>query len=459
MSNFWAGPSVTNCKFNNNSAIGGGGMHNDFCNPTVTNCTFTLNSGSLTGGGIYNWGSGPSVKNCTFSDNWSNYGGGMCNDFLSFPTVTNCILWGDMNNEIEDDWTSSPTVTYSDVQGGWGGTGNINANPLFADADGRLSWNSPCIDKGNNGAVSGVATDLDGNPRIVDGDLDGTPRVDMGAYEYEWPDDTDTDGIKDSVDTAPLVFSDDFDDGTTSGTILNRADQIVLVSDATDPLLGVKIEASTNGGAEPALVSVCDSATVALDAGDTVVATCGSVEITVVQGTVEIFFVADDGTEAQATLNAGDSIQFDPETLTFSVPATNTEDVVIFVDNTEIVLAPGESKMFIRASIDIDPDTLNLKSKGRWITCYIELPDGFDVGDINVATLMLNGEVPAQSHPTQVGDYDADGVADLMVKFDLAATQATVEIGDAVQITVAGELNDETVFEGSDTVRVIEPGN
>ena len=314
---------------------------------------------------------------------------------------------------------------------------------------------SPCIDAGNNSAVD-AATDLDGNPRIADGNFDTVEVVDMGAYECV-DFDADNDGIEDSIDTMPYDYSDDFYDGTTSGTILDRADQTLIVLDEPYPL-GVWIEASTSGGAEPALVGVCGEAVFQLDAGDAVVATCGSVEITVVQGTVEIVFFGADGTEAQTSLNAPNSIEFDPETLTFTAPATNTEDVVVLVDGIEIVLAPGESRMFIWAGIDIDPDVLNLKSKGTWITCYIELPEGFDVGDIDVATLMLNGQVPSEPHPTAVGDYDGDGVADLMVKFDLAATQATVEVGDSVQISVVGDLIDGTVFKGSDTIRVIEPG-
>lgn len=44
----------------------------------------------------------------------------------------------------------------------------------------------------------------------------------------------------------------------------------------------------------------------------------------------------------------------------------------------------------IPAAIDIDPNTLNWISKGRWITCYIELPEGYDVGDIDVSTITLD---------------------------------------------------------------------
>jgi len=78
------------------------------------------------------------------------------------------------------------------------GGGNIDENPLFVDAIGmdniagtmdddlRLQTGSPAIDAGDNSLVPlGVTTDLDGNPRIVDGDGDTTETVDMGAYEFQ----------------------------------------------------------------------------------------------------------------------------------------------------------------------------------------------------------------------------------------------------------------------------------
>ena len=112
----------------------------------------------------------------------------------------------------------------------------------------------------------------------------------------------------------------------------------------------------------------------------------------------------------------------------------------------------------IQATIVIDPDTLNLNSKGKWITCYIELPGDYDVEDIDVSTIKLNDEVPAESRPTGVGDCDDDGIAELMVKFDRSAVQEILEAGDEVEITVTGELNDDTKFEGSDMIRLINKG-
>jgi hypothetical protein len=192
-----------------------------------------------------------------------------------------------------------------------------------------------------------------------------------------------------------------------------------------------------------------------LKASDLALVNYNSIDISVLQGTVEFTFYAYDGTEAQTSLNEGNTIEFEPETCSFTVPETNTEPVVIIVDGGEIILEPGDSKLLTK--INIDPDTLQLKSEGKPVTCYIELPPGFDVSDIDVSTVTLNGQVPAQLSPVEVGDEDADGVPDLMVKFDRAATCAIVEVGDAVQITVAGQLSDGTEFEGCDKIRVIAP--
>lgn len=112
----------------------------------------------------------------------------------------------------------------------------------------------------------------------------------------------------------------------------------------------------------------------------------------------------------------------------------------------------------IEATIDFNPDTLNLKSKGKVVTVYIELPEGYDVEEIDISTVMLNGIVPALAHPTDVGDYDSDGVPDLMVKFDRSDVQDVLEPGNEVEVTVSGQLTDGTSFEGADTIRVIAKG-
>jgi hypothetical protein len=110
------------------------------------------------------------------------------------------------------------------------------------------------------------------------------------------------------------------------------------------------------------------------------------------------------------------------------------------------------------AGLAIEPNVLNLRSEGMWITCHIELGETLDVGTIDVNTVLLNGQIPAELHPAAVGDGDEDGIPDLMVKFDRAALQEIVEVGEEVTLTVTGRLKSGISFEDSAIIRVIDPG-
>ena len=244
MYNLISSPMVTNCAFSGNTADYGGGMFNDFvANPTVTNCTFSDNSAELRGGGMYNFVSSPTVTNCTFIGNSADRGAGMADDnsnstvtnytfagnaadsgggvhnFASSLTVNNCVVWGNLPDQLFDEPFSTTAVLHSDIQGGWPGIANIDADPLFVDPDNddyRLTAGSPCIDAGDNSAVpKDIVTDLDGNPRFADDlqspDCQQAPRqcgdppvVDMGAYEFQ-PWDLDGDGCVGILDLLALL--------------------------------------------------------------------------------------------------------------------------------------------------------------------------------------------------------------------------------------------------------------
>jgi len=188
--------TLTNCAFRGNWARGsGGGMLNTLSSPSLVNCTFTANHAGGDGGGIDNWNnSSPVLINCTLTGNHAaDDGGGIYNEWNSCPTLTNCIVWGNTSTSNQIDGTA--TATYSCIEGGWPGEGNIDADPRFArvpDAgldgvwglgyddygDLRLACGSPCLDAGTNITAPPLPpTDADGNPRILNG------VVDMGAYE------------------------------------------------------------------------------------------------------------------------------------------------------------------------------------------------------------------------------------------------------------------------------------
>jgi len=175
-------PTVSNCIFSDNSVVmgDGGGMYNEASNSTVVNCIFFANSVVMGGGGgMCNESSSPTVSNCIFFANSVTISGGGIYNINSNITVINCILWDNSPDEIYDDISTS-IVNYSIVKGGYTGIGNLDTNPLFVDPSSgnfRLQESSPAIDAGNDVAVAGVITDLEGNPRIAGA------AVDMGAYE------------------------------------------------------------------------------------------------------------------------------------------------------------------------------------------------------------------------------------------------------------------------------------
>jgi hypothetical protein len=107
--------------------------------------------------------------NCTVANNTAS---GIHKTGTGILTITNTIAW-----ENGDDLLSC-AATYSCIQDGDAGTGNISGNPFFINAAGgdyHLDPASSCI---NVGTPTGApATDLDGTAR------DATP--DIGAYEYD----------------------------------------------------------------------------------------------------------------------------------------------------------------------------------------------------------------------------------------------------------------------------------
>ncbi len=120
----------------------------------------------------------------------------------------------------------------------------------------------------------------------------------------------------------------------------------------------------------------------------------------------------------------------------------------------------------LTATVNIHPQALNLRGRGRWITVYVELSEAYNVSDINVSSMMLNETIPVDPHPIAIGDHDADGIPDLMVKFNrvkvILYILNNVNFNELVRkrvitvtLTITGCLNDGTPFQGSTTIKMI----
>ena len=176
-------PEILSCMIEMNTARDdGGGILCDLCSsPQISNCIITGNTTRGYGAGISCWnGSSPTITFCTFTRNTADVkGGGLSCTSSSSPILTNCILWNDSPSEIYN-YASSPVITYSDIEGGWGGEGNIRKDPQFyfpENDDFHLEIDSPCIDSGKDCCIY---EDKDGILRPQNADFD------IGAYEFRF---------------------------------------------------------------------------------------------------------------------------------------------------------------------------------------------------------------------------------------------------------------------------------
>jgi len=161
-------PLMENCKIIGNTAWEGGGIYCHNTSPTINNNYILYNSDMQQCGGIIcSWLSSPIItnniiawnssedgvggvatswnfsssymtliNNTIFENRTNDYGGGVYFGDGHLHIVTNTIVWGNIALNGGDQiahYAGSGTVTFSDVQDGYTGTGNIDADPLFAD--------------------------------------------------------------------------------------------------------------------------------------------------------------------------------------------------------------------------------------------------------------------------------------------------------------------------------------
>ena len=116
---------------------------------------------------------------------------------------------------------------------------------------------------------------------------------------------------------------------------------------------------------------------------------------------------------------------------------------------SEVTVPPDKEPppyyVLIPADVEIHPETLLLSSRGVF-TAYVQLPSPYCVDDIDVSTVVCEGAEAIR------GSIEDDILTLHFWRQDLH----DIEPGEEVEFMITGELIDGTLFEGKDTIRVLE---
>ena len=152
---------ANNLLVSNNESETGAGIYISQSNYEIDVITVNNNSSTQESAGIYIAESNGSISNATISNNISNTPFELFHA-LGATQIKNCIVYGSNYTEegpIFSENISDLDISFSNIQGGWEGEGNIDANPLFCNPDSgdyTLAENSPCVGTGEDGANMGA---------------------------------------------------------------------------------------------------------------------------------------------------------------------------------------------------------------------------------------------------------------------------------------------------------------
>ena len=198
---------LENIQICDNNSSFGAGIYSDGCNISLKKSMINSN-GSETGSAIKGINSDIEIINCIIADNACFQSGVITCSASNEVYIINSILVNNsaqepagslfegidfifnsiLYNNAEPQLDTNTIVQYSNIQGGWGGIGNIDCDPIFlnpAEDDYHLQNNSPCIGAG----IDEIAID-DIWYYAPEFDIEGNPRPnptgsmpDIGAYE------------------------------------------------------------------------------------------------------------------------------------------------------------------------------------------------------------------------------------------------------------------------------------
>jgi hypothetical protein len=180
--------------------------------------------------------------------------------------------------------------------------------------------------------------------------------------------------------------------------------------------------------------------------------TCYSVFADVMNGPVEMDFMSFDGRLATIIVNAGDGIEFKPESFTISSPVSNSNEVLVLIDGVRYLINPGESNQIV--TIDIKPaekSNAEHQTKKAGVPVVIFGSAYLDVSSIEINSLILEGlavMMDEQNNNLSIIDFvNDDPYPDLVVNFENTGGSS---FKDFSQATLTGNLSNGTIISGND---------
>ncbi|MBW8041950.1 MAG: hypothetical protein FVQ85_18395 [Planctomycetes bacterium] len=383
-------PTINNCVLSNNYGGYGGGLSNYESSPSITNCIFRWNS-SRQGGGIDNYVSNPTITNCIFSANTATYIGGGIYNHESSPVLTNCIF--------SNNWTA--------LLGG--GINNwYHSSPFLVN----------CIFSGNlAGGGGAICSERHSYPTLTNCILWGNAAMrgnNICLASYHWTG-TYTAGI--------FVNYSDVEGGESgvyveTGCTLNWGEGNI---DA-DPCFVFPKYLPPLSPAPPV------SASYMSDIEDYI-------------WTEYDYHLLPDS----PCIDAGDPNY---------VAGHNETDLdgKPRIIGCQIDMGVYEYGQLVPSEVRIVPRTISLESRGKWITAFLWLPEGYavtDIADIDSHSLLLDYEI----EPERFRFNEEKQV--VMANFSQEEVQTFLNVGE-FELSISLQLMDGTVFEGRDLIRVVQ---
>jgi hypothetical protein len=439
---------LNNCAFSNNSAEFGGGMFNFNSSPTLKNCTFSENSATREGGGVLNLESNPTLTNCTFSNNVISKGGGGMYNHESSPILVNCIFTDNVGWGI-------PNIYFISANGG-GMYNNSNSNPTLNNCtfNGNSAWDggamynnssgptlTNCTFSANSAEWGGGILSISGDPMLINCALSGNS-ADKGGAMYNIRSNLMLKNCTFALNSAAIYGS-----AVACDSSLKQYPSNVQITNCI--LWDCGYEIWNN-----------DNSTITVTYSDILGGWSGEGNMDADPCFVQPGYWDPNGTPYDPRDDVW--IEGDYHLLPGSTCIdAGDPDYVAEPNETDLDGKPrvkwGRIDMgayeFISlpAEVRIIPQTINLNSKGKWITCYIWLPEGYDVADIDPDSVLLEDEIQPDQFLANEQQQDATAI------FSREEVQAILNIGE-VELAICVHLTNGTIFEGTDVIKVVQEG-